>query len=329
MPSKDKLQELIDELIGEQNAIAGGSISVTGGSVNNKNILWQNEEINNKEQDLKEANTLSGMFGFPGLGGGEGMSDINISDTDEQRPEKKKNDKKKDYAIAMMWAGDESCPINLKIKYSLLEHFYDGREFLDKKIIKIKCNKNLNLNSIELIKDFLKFVQKKLSIEEFPVINLHSKKKEGMTTGSYDMNKNEIHCLVGHRLIIDMLRTLAHELCHRRQHETGILETELKKQDPMNEMGDLNTVYENEAYEKAGNFVKEFCRIQKRFDKDELYELYENIDEAFEEQNTLGSGNVLGYILPLGMKPNYNIMWGGKKKKKEKRNLKNKIQKIN
>lgn len=151
----------------------------------------------------------------------------------------------------------------------------ENNNFKPKKIIKIKCDKKLNPKTIDVIKDFLKFVQSKLNISNFPIINLHKIKQEGMTTGSYDIEENSIHCLIGHRLIVDILRTLAHELSHRSQHETGMLETELSKIDPLDEMGDLHTPYENEAYEKAGNIVKEFCRRQNVVSKDELYSLHQ------------------------------------------------------
>lgn len=140
-------------------------------------------------------------------------------------------------------------------------------------VVKIKCEKKLDPKSIEVIKDFIRFCQGKLHIDKFPHFYFHSTKKPNMTTGCYMMDDNTLHVLVGHRLIMDVLRTIAHELTHRKQHETGLLDQELAKQDPLDEMGDLNTVYENEAYEKSGNFVKEFARRTSH--RDYIYSLYE------------------------------------------------------
>jgi hypothetical protein len=56
-----------------------------------------------------------------------------------------------------------------------------------------------------------------------------------------------------------------------------MLERELAKLDPMDEMGDINTPYENEAYEKSGNIVKEFLRTYKNLSKDELFSLHESL----------------------------------------------------
>jgi len=145
--------------------------------------------------------------------------------------------------------------------------------------VKISCPKGANQESLEVIKNFLRFCHKKLNIQDFPHMRLHAVKQPNMTTGAYHMEDNAIDVLVGDRLLADVLRTIAHELTHRKQHETGVLDTELAKQDPMDEMGDLNTVYENEAYEKSGNFVKEFARIQGKdpATKEKIYSLYESV----------------------------------------------------
>jgi len=150
----------------------------------------------------------------------------------------------------------------------------------DKKIVKITCGKKMDRVSLEAIKDFIRFCQGKLEIDSFPHFHLHAVKQPNMTTGAYMMQDNTIHVLVGNRLVMDVLRTIAHELTHRKQHESGVLDRELAKQDPMDEMGDLNTVYENEAYEKSGNFVKEFARRYKKISKDELFSLNESKNPA-------------------------------------------------
>lgn len=98
-----------------------------------------------------------------------------------------------------------------------------------------------------------------------------------MTTGSFDIEPNVVHVLLSNRLVVDTLRTIAHELVHAKQKETGILDIELPKVDPNDILGDINTPYENEAYTKAGNFVKEFCRLYSGMTKEELYSLKENL----------------------------------------------------
>ncbi len=130
--------------------------------------------------------------------------------------------------------------------------------------------------SLQLLKDFIIFCQKKLTLKSFPSIVFHSKKAEGMTTGSFDIDGNQIHVLLSNRLVVDVLRTIAHELVHAKQKETGMLDIELPKVDPNDILGDIDTPYENDAYTRAGNFVKEFCRLYAGMTKDELYSLKEN-----------------------------------------------------
>jgi len=145
-----------------------------------------------------------------------------------------------------------------------------------KRILKVICDKELNKTSLETVIDFIKFSNGILKIETLPVIHLHTIKKPDMTTGMYDRNNNHIHALVGKRLIVDVLRTLAHELTHRRQDETGSLDAQLADNDGLDEMGDINTGYENEAYTLAGNIVKIFCRKYSKITRDQLYQLQEN-----------------------------------------------------
>lgn len=129
--------------------------------------------------------------------------------------------------------------------------------------------------TIQLIKDFIVFCQKKLKLVEIPHIIFHSRQKTGMTTGSFDINSNTIHVLLTGRLVLDALRTLAHEMTHAKQLETGMLDEELPKIDPSNPLGDIDTPHENQAYTFSGNYVKEFVRTYKVIPKEKLYVLKE------------------------------------------------------
>ena len=145
-----------------------------------------------------------------------------------------------------------------------------------KRVLKVFCDKELNPTSLETIIDFIKFTNRILKIETLPIVHLHAVKKPEMTTGMYDRSNNHLHALVGKRLIVDVLRTLAHELTHRRQDETGSLDAQLENSDGLDEMADINTGYENEAYTMAGNIVKIFCRKYSKITRDQLYQLQES-----------------------------------------------------
>lgn len=137
---------------------------------------------------------------------------------------------------------------------------------------KIKTSRKLNEVQKDMLTDFIKFCKEKLEINEMPPkIEIFDNGKDGMTTGGYHTGTKEIMVLGGNRMFVDILRTISHELTHHKQNERGTL-FELMEQYPE----DLYSPYENEAYEKSGNIVKEWCRksrSQKTFPV-ELYEVY-------------------------------------------------------
>lgn len=74
----------------------------------------------------------------------------------------------------------------------------------------------------EQIQHFVTWCKKKLKITKtLPAIRF-ADKKEGADqnrTGYYDDNSNTIWVYTGNRNLIDIMRTLCHELVHRKQHE--------------------------------------------------------------------------------------------------------------
>lgn len=68
--------------------------------------------------------------------------------------------------------------------------------------------KNLE-NSTELFHNFLNYLQSELPLTEDIKIVLSSNREGNMTTGVRE--PNEMRVLVGNRLLIDILRTIAHE----------------------------------------------------------------------------------------------------------------------
>lgn len=138
----------------------------------------------------------------------------------------------------------------------------------------IKCSKKLSEDEKMLLKNFLIFCKKKLEINQMPVSIeiLKSRGQEGVTTGGYNPNTHEVIVYGGQRLLLDVFRTLAHELVHHKQNERGNLH-ELLQEYPE----DLYSPYENEAYEKSGNFIKEWTRKIKKenmLDGKDIYEFY-------------------------------------------------------
>jgi hypothetical protein len=136
----------------------------------------------------------------------------------------------------------------------------------------IKTSKKLDATKKAILENFIGFCKEKLEINKMPgKITIFHKKSEGMTTGGYMPESREVTVLGGQRLFIDILRSVAHELTHHKQNERGNL-SELLDEYPE----DLYAPYENEAYEKSGNLVKEWVRTAKKTNKYkvDLYELY-------------------------------------------------------
>lgn len=125
-----------------------------------------------------------------------------------------------------------------------------------------------------IIKDFCNFCKDKLGIQQMPTIRLVSKKKDGMSTGSYVPTMNYVNVLAAHRALLDILRSIGHELVHRMQDETGAL----KNIGPQGDRGesdksDIGTWFEDEANAKGGALIKEFSRTYNKIPSNTLYEL--------------------------------------------------------
>jgi hypothetical protein len=84
------------------------------------------------------------------------------------------------------------------------------------------CLKNtkklFNPDEINVIKDFIKFIQTKLQLNKDVIFTFLEKRVEPMTTG-VRMPNHEIFVLAKNRLLIDVMRTIAHEWVHEYQHQ--------------------------------------------------------------------------------------------------------------
>jgi len=103
------------------------------------------------------------------------------------------------------------------------------------------------------IGEFIKYAIKNLGIQN-PPRNLslsydNAKAKEMKSFGYFDPNDNKIWVYVGNRNMGDILRTLAHELVHRKQDEDGRISYE---------SGETGSDIENEANAMAGVLLRDF-----------------------------------------------------------------------
>lgn len=75
-----------------------------------------------------------------------------------------------------------------------------------------------------IIQDFIRWVYKKLYIPGEPPVIKFSQEKESADqhrTGYYDLDDNFMWIYTGNRNLIDILRTVAHELVHHKQRTDG------------------------------------------------------------------------------------------------------------
>lgn len=125
-----------------------------------------------------------------------------------------------------------------------------------------------------IVKDFCDFCQKKLDIKEMPEIRLVAKKEANMSTGAYMPGVNKILALVGSRAILDILRSIGHELTHRMQDETGILQNIQPQGDRgRDDISDIGVDFEDEANAKGGSLLKEFTRKYGKVPFETLFQL--------------------------------------------------------
>lgn len=103
------------------------------------------------------------------------------------------------------------------------------------------------------LKNFVDFVKKQLELETCPTVVVQNNRNGLKTTANYDYNKpNKIIKVCGkNRALVDIMRSIAHELTHHKQFEEG----RLKERPP-----DIGGEIEDEANAKAGQFIKMFAK---------------------------------------------------------------------
>ena len=113
----------------------------------------------------------------------------------------------------------------------------------------------------DILHDFIDFCVKELKIEKMPTIKLRKDPQWPVVHKTFGRYINDEHLLEvawGHRHIMDVLRTVAHELTHRHQHER-----DGKRMGP--EAGETGSKWENEANARAGILMRDYARLHPEF----------------------------------------------------------------
>ena len=114
----------------------------------------------------------------------------------------------------------------------------------------------LDDNKKEKLNEFVKFVKKELGIKSVPTITILNGRGDIKTTANYDyLKEKKIIKVVGkNRMLVDILRSIAHELVHHMQYENG----KLKVKPP-----DIGGEIEDSANAIAGQLIKKYALIDK------------------------------------------------------------------
>lgn len=107
----------------------------------------------------------------------------------------------------------------------------------------------------KILTEFVKFVKNDLDIKNIPTISIQNGRGELKTTASYDYTKKDKVVKVNgkNRMIVDIMRSVAHELVHHKQWEQG----KLKVKPP-----DIGGEIEDDANAIAGQLIKKFAKVR-------------------------------------------------------------------
>lgn len=114
----------------------------------------------------------------------------------------------------------------------------------------------LDENKRGKIAEFVKFVKGELQLKKCPTVVLQNGRGELKTTAAYNYSNEEkfVKINVKNRALVDILRSIAHEMVHHKQFEDGRLKIK-----PADIGGDI----EDEANAKAGQYIKIFAQKDK------------------------------------------------------------------
>ncbi len=121
-------------------------------------------------------------------------------------------------------------------------------------------NEGISESKKNSINHFVEYATKKLKLSETPKITLLSGREysEAKTSlGGYNPMSKEIYVAIEGRLTADILRTLAHEMVHRKQDELGLVKDEVKD-------GATGSPIENQAHAVAGILMRNYGKINKQ-----------------------------------------------------------------
>jgi hypothetical protein len=129
-----------------------------------------------------------------------------------------------------------------------------------KEDLKSLLKENLSETKQKSIQHFVEYATKRLKLKETPKVTLLKGKtysENQSSLGGYNPQTKEIYVQIENRLGADILRTIAHEMVHRKQDEMGLVKNAM-------EAGKDGSPVENQAHAVAGILMREYGRINKQ-----------------------------------------------------------------
>ena len=128
-----------------------------------------------------------------------------------------------------------------------------------KKDLEDLLKENISETKQKSIQHFVEWASSRLKLKEQPKVNLIGGGEFAETKtslGGYNPQTKEIYVAIEGRLGADILRTIAHEMVHRKQDEMGLVRNESD--------GNDGSPIENNAHAVAGILMREYGRINKQ-----------------------------------------------------------------
>jgi hypothetical protein len=111
----------------------------------------------------------------------------------------------------------------------------------------------------ENISHFVEYASKRLNLKEQPKVTLVEDpefSRQNHSLGGYNVDSKEIFVATEGRLTADILRTIAHEMVHRKQDEMGLIGDSVKD-------GATGSTVENKANSIAAILLREYGKLNK------------------------------------------------------------------
>ena len=124
-----------------------------------------------------------------------------------------------------------------------------------KKSRKLLVSDQLKLSpeQLRLLGQFIVFCEKSLPIQKGYTVKIVSQRKPHRigTTAAYVVGGNECRVYAKNRALVDVMRSVAHEMTHMMQDEQGLINGPIQ---------DAGGFHEDQANAKAGELIKLFAK---------------------------------------------------------------------